>query len=68
MAGQSTGEHLDHELKAVLVADVEGYTRLMSANEDDAHQLTSRCLDLFCKHPFLYRIHHQEYSSVFQLI
>lgn len=39
--------HQEHELKAVLVADVEGYTRLMSENEQEAHALTSRCLELF---------------------
>ncbi len=36
-----------HELKAVLVADVEGYTRLMAAHENEAHALTSACLNLF---------------------
>lgn len=47
MTSQPTSERLDHELKAVLVADVEGYTRLMSMDEDEAHLLTSRCLELF---------------------
>lgn len=47
MTSQSTSAQLDHELKAVLVADVEGYTRLMSMDEDEAHRLTSRCLELF---------------------
>ncbi len=37
----------DPELKAVLVADVEGYTRLMSVNEGEAHSLTVNCLHLF---------------------
>jgi TolB-like protein len=36
-----------HELKAVLVADVEGYTRLMSRREHETHALTNSCLELF---------------------
>jgi len=37
----------DSELKAVLVADLEGYARIMSADEVAAHATTSRCLDVF---------------------
>ena len=37
----------EHELRAVLFADVKGYTRLMSENETEAHALTSNCLALF---------------------
>lgn len=37
----------DHELKAVLVADIEGYARLMAEHEDEVYVATSRCLDLF---------------------
>ena len=37
----------EHELKAVLVADAAGYTRLMSENEQEAHALTLRCFELF---------------------
>jgi adenylate cyclase len=40
-------EHQDSELRAILVADVEGYARLMSANEEEAHRLTFRCLGVF---------------------
>ena len=35
------------ELRALLVSDVEGYTRMMSENEEEAHELTSGCLNLF---------------------
>lgn len=37
----------EHELRAVLFADVKGYTRLMSENEAEAHALTSNCMELF---------------------
>jgi len=37
----------DNELRAVLVADVEGYARIMSADEAAAHSTTSRCLEVF---------------------
>jgi len=37
----------DHELNAVLVADIEGYARLMSEQEDDVYVATTRCFDLF---------------------
>ncbi|WP_337659898.1 adenylate/guanylate cyclase domain-containing protein [Anderseniella sp. Alg231-50] len=34
-------------MRALLVSDVEGYTRMMSENEEEAHELTSGCLNLF---------------------
>lgn len=40
-------EHQDSELRAILVADVEGYARLMSLDEAEAHRVTYRCFGVF---------------------
>lgn len=37
----------DTQLRAILVADIEGYTRLMSRDEAAAHEHALRCLNLF---------------------
>ena len=35
------------ELRALLVSDIEGYTRLMSGDEEAVHDLTLSCIELF---------------------